>query len=603
MNACVLFSVALSLLASLPSPTIQDDYYAWPQYGTSDRYATAVNSPPGHSKRNGNNGFSGPPGHNKWGGGGRGPPGANGPPGLAGGGPPGLNGKRPPGWNKVDPERPTEGEKLPDPGSGESIHKPRPSGHKENPVGPDDRIPDSNNYPQNRQCRNDEFRCGSNECLPQSVQCDNKIDCRDSSDEKFCTDFENRNKQEGCVLPEQPEGGRYEVGGCAARCIKRPGDIVPNNSILTYSCKNNYILSGNTISVCVNNEWYKPPSCLKVCPPLSSSSVDISCSYKGETVSCSERILPGTRAMLACKSSYKLPLTNDPAYREITCLDDGLWDRRVFRCLPECGTSIAHGNTLIVNGFEAKVGVFPWHVGIYMKKSTGDYEQVCGGTLINSNLVVSAAHCFYDEVFNKLHDTSKYAVAAGKHYRNWNAKEEYVQKSLVESIRSGGRYMGARGNFADDICLVKLMTPFELTVLVRPVCLDWDNAYEREQLRVGQAGKVVGWGKDIKGESTESLQEIDMPFVPYHQCLSAVPLDFRGFLTSDKFCAGHLNGSSVCEGDSGGGLCFEKNGIWYLRGIVSVSPEKRGSCDYNSYVGFTYISHFRDWIRDAYVSA
>lgn len=51
-------------------------------------------------------------------------------------------------------------------------------------------------------------------------------------------------------------------------------------------------------------------------------------------MSCSERILPGTRATLACKSSYKLPLTNDPAYREITCLDDGLWDRRVFRCLP-----------------------------------------------------------------------------------------------------------------------------------------------------------------------------------------------------------------------------------------------------------------------------
>lgn len=53
---------------------------------------------------------------------------------------------------------------------------------------------------------------------------------------------------------------------------------------------------------------------------------------------------------------------------------------------------------------------------------------------------------------------------------------------------------------------------------------------------------MVGWGKDIKGESTKSLQEINMPFVPYDQCLSAVPASFRGFLTSDKFCAGHLNG-------------------------------------------------------------
>lgn len=82
-------------------------------------------------------------------------------------------------------------------------------------------------------------------------------------------------------------------------------------------------------------------------------------------------------------------------------------------------------------------------------------------------------------------------MAAGKHYRNWNAKEEYVQKSSVESIQLGGRYMGARGNFADDISLLKLKTPFELTVLVKPVCMDWDNAYEREQLQVGQAGKVT----------------------------------------------------------------------------------------------------------------
>jgi len=64
----------------------------------------------------------------------------------------------------------------------------------------------------------------------------------------------------------------------------------------------------------------------------------------------------------------------------------------------------------------------------------------------------------------------------------------------VENIETGGRYQGARGNFADDIALLKLKTPFELTALVMPVCVDWDNAYEREQLQVGHAGKVT-WGQ------------------------------------------------------------------------------------------------------------
>lgn len=61
-------------------------------------------------------------------------------------------------------------------------------------------------------------------------------------------------------------------------------------------------------------------------------------------------------------------------------------------------------------------------------------------------------------------------------------------------------------------------------------------------------------------------------------------------------------GSSVCDGDSGGGLSFEKDGVWYLRGIVSVSTAAGDTCDHNSYSGFTSVSHFREWIREAYVS-
>ncbi|KAM0724904.1 Modular serine protease [Formica fusca] len=406
-----------------------------------------------------------------------------------------------------------------------------------------------------------------------------------------------------CFLPEQPEGGRYELDGCTKPCDKNPNDRVPRNSILIYSCGNNYVLSGNAISVCFNLTWSSLSSCLKICPPLRSTSVDISCSRNGETVSCNKFILPGTQATFTCKPSYKLPITTDPGYREITCLDDGTWDNYIFRCLPECGTSIARGKPLIVNGYETKVGIFPWHVGIYAKLQSDKYEQICGGTLISNNLVISAAHCFYDEVFNKISNASNYAVGAGKYFRDWNATDESAQKSLVESIRSGERYIGRRGNFADDIALVKLQTSFQLTTLVRPVCMDWDNQYEREQLNVQQSGKIVGWGKDINGESTKNLHEIDMPFVPYHQCRSEVPRDFEGYITTDKFCAGHLNGSSVCDGDSGGGICFEKNGIWYLRGVVSVSPVRNGNCDYNSYVAFTSVSNSRHWIRQAYANA
>ncbi|XP_015120869.1 uncharacterized protein LOC107043767 [Diachasma alloeum] len=407
--------------------------------------------------------------------------------------------------------------------------------------------------------------------------------------------------ESGCRLPRQPRAGHYDLGGCDAPCDKEPGDFVPNTSVLTYTCDNGFVRNGSAVSVCLNDSWYMPPSCLRTCPPLESISVDITCKLRDSEVACDVPVAPGTRATLACKHSYKIPLTEDPAYREIRCLEDGVWDRQLFRCLPKCGTTIAHGSTLVVNGFTAKVGVFPWHVGIYEKKSRHVYEQICAGTLINSNLVVSAAHCFYDESINEPKSASKYYAAAGKHYRSWSREEDYSQKTRIKTINIAQRYIGARGNFAQDIALLEVQTPFDLTDLVHPVCLDWDNVLEREHLQVGRYGKAVGWGKTLDGEPSEELQGINVPFVSFDQCVADVPKDFRGYITPDKFCAGYRNGSSLCEGDSGGGLCFESNGLWYLRGIVSVSPVKDHSCDYQSYTGFTYFSHFRDWIRSAFL--
>ncbi|XP_076182094.1 modular serine protease-like [Ptiloglossa arizonensis] len=532
----------------------------------------------------------------------RGPPGGV-PPGLSGGGPPGLSGK--PGKGQGKPGRPNfvddrpHEHVTPDDGGGGG-GKPSVIDRVNGDEGTETSSTRPDGGDQQTNCRENEFRCGSGECLSGSVRCDNKFDCRDSSDEHGCVT--KPGNEAGCVLPEQPEGGSYELGGCGKPCPYHAGNKVPRNSILTYTCRDNYILNGSTISVCVNDAWYNQPSCLRTCSALSSSTVNILCTYQGDEVSCTERIKPGTVATLSCKSSYNLPVTNDPAYRTLTCLEDGLWDRRIFRCLPECGIPVSHGNTLVVNGFEAKLGVFPWHVGIYNKKAENEYEQICGATLISNNLAVSAAHCFYDEVYNKLFNKSHFAVAAGKHYRDWNADENYAQKSMVTEISIPERYMGARGNFAQDIALIKLATPLELTTLVRPICMDWDNVYERRQLQAGQNGKSVGWGKTIADEPSKTLQELIMPFVPYDQCLSAVPDEFRGYITSDKFCAGRLNGSSLCEGDSGGGLCFEMHGTWYLRGVVSVSPVKDDRCDYHSYTVFTSTGYFRDWIRAAYVS-
>ena len=87
-----------------------------------------------------------------------------------------------------------------------------------------------------------------------------------------------------------------------------------------------------------------------------------------------------------------------------------------------------------------------------------------------------------------------------------------------------------------------------------------------------------------------------MPFVDFNECYDHVPEDFRPFLTTDKFCAGYKNGSSVCQGDSGGGLVFKYEKRYYLRGIVSVGPQLEDSCNSFEYGAYTKVSKFLDYI-------
>ena len=69
-----------------------------------------------------------------------------------------------------------------------------------------------------------------------------------------------------------------------------------------------------------------------------------------------------------------------------------------------------------------------------------------------------------------------------------------------------------------------------------------------------------------------------------------------------------ISGTSVCNGDSGGGLMIfvtetpggTTSGAWHVRGIVSASPSKPDTnvCDPDQYTIFTDVEKFRDWVLE-----
>lgn len=64
-------------------------------------------------------------------------------------------------------------------------------------------------------------------------------------------------------------------------------------------------------------------------------------------------------------------------------------------------------------------------------------------------------------------------------------------------------------------------------------------------------------------------------------------------------------GTSVCNGDSGGGMFFPRVGddgieTWHIRGIVSLTVPQLGTriCDPNYYSIFTDVAQYLDFIHD-----
>jgi len=139
----------------------------------------------------------------------------------------------------------------------------------------------------------------------------------------------------------------------------------------------------------------------------------------------------------------------------------------------------------------------------------------------------------------------------------------------------------------NDIALLKLSSPVEVSSDVLPVCLP-----PSKPTYAGKTAIATGWGTTSSGGSQpNTLREVNVPVLSDAQCKAT------GYGTSDilpgMLCAG-TNGKDSCQGDSGGPLIFQDGGGNYDQiGVVSWGY----GCGADNYPGvYARVNSYLDWI-------
>ncbi|XP_058123160.1 CUB and peptidase domain-containing protein 1-like [Anopheles ziemanni] len=255
-----------------------------------------------------------------------------------------------------------------------------------------------------------------------------------------------------------------------------------------------------------------------------------------------------------------------------------------------CGVRKLDAIGLIVKGQDARPGDWPWHVAIYDGKNTKTPTYACGGSIISEYFVLTAAHCFQEP------NPVRYSFKTGVHLLNSDI--DTINYALFEIII----HPKFDRKLYNDIALLRPENKIVFkSTNVWPICLWSEEANVINVLQV--SGISVGFGFNENHEVSNLLQQAAMNLTARQRCIEMMP-DHLDYLAQDegKICAvGKESGSSVCSGDSGGGLYYANDKVWYLRGIVSAGARKdlgngQTSCDTSLPATYTDVAKYRPWI-------
>ncbi len=256
-----------------------------------------------------------------------------------------------------------------------------------------------------------------------------------------------------------------------------------------------------------------------------------------------------------------------------------------FPCLSE----IESATTYIVNGSSASTGTFDTFVSLYYDNgSVYSTSPYCGGSIIDTTHILTAAHCIFDGSGSIDDETGRY-ISVVQSDDVVDLDTTSIPIYTVSKIYYRNDYNDNKNTlWANDIAVLELSSAISTSASTAPVSDESSYRNSSDEFI------AVGFGKTSSTESTSDV--LLQTSLNYIDCGSDARLTDSHLCFDGEVSATTTLNNATCQGDSGGPIYWNDGGNYLQVGIISFGPTICGDPTQDYVTGSTEVSDYASWI-------